>query len=162
MQDITLSITHTTEYEQLLRGLQGGKTPALAVGLPPVSKAQLAAALHLETGRPVLLLTDDEGAVRRLADDLETFAEKHVLRVPERDFVMLGVESSSRQYEQARISALWHLAEGAPLAAGSVAALSQTCIPPQVLRDATFTLTEGENKPLAEITAAPAAGYRSD
>ncbi|MBS7224579.1 MAG: transcription-repair coupling factor [Clostridiaceae bacterium] len=161
MQDITLSITHTTEYEQLLRGLQGGKTPALAVGLPPVSKAQLAAALHLETGRPVLLLTDDEGAVRRLADDLETFAEKHVLRVPERDFVMLGVESSSRQYEQARISALWHLAEGAPLAAGSVAALSQTCIPPQVLRDATFTLTEGENKPLAEITAAlTAAGYQ--
>ena len=161
MQDITLSITHTTEYEQLLRGLQGGKTPALAVGLPPVSKAQLAAALHLETGRPVLLLTDDEGAVRRLADDLETFAEKHVLRVPERDFVMLGVESSSRQYEQARISALWHLAEGAPLAAGSVAALSQTCIPPQVLRDATFTLTEGENKPLSEITAAlTAAGYQ--
>lgn len=161
MQDITLSITHTTEYEQLLRGLQGGKTTALAVGLPPVSKAQLAAALHLETGRPVLLLTDDEGAVRRLADDLETFAEKHVLRVPERDFVMLGVESSSRQYEQARISALWHLAEGAPLAAGSVAALSQTCIPPQVLRDATFTLTEGENKPLAEITAAlTAAGYQ--
>ena len=161
MQDITLSITHTTEYEQLLRGLQGGKTPALAVGLPPVSKAQLAAALHLETGRPVLLLTDDEGAVRRLADDLETFAEKHVLRVPERDFVMLGVESSSRQYEQARISALWHLAEGAPLAAGSVAALSQTCIPLQVLRDATFTLTEGENKPLAEITAAlTAAGYQ--
>ncbi|MBS6546044.1 MAG: transcription-repair coupling factor [Butyricicoccus pullicaecorum] len=161
MQDITLSITHTTEYEQLLRGLQGGKTPALAVGLPPVSKAQLAAALHLETGRPVLLLTDDEGAVRRLADDLETFAEKHVLRVPERDFVMLGVESSSRQYEQARISALWHLAEGAPLAAGSVAALSQTCIPPQVLQDATFTLTEGENKPLAEITAAlTAAGYQ--
>ena len=113
MQDITLSITHTTEYEQLLRGLQGGKTTALAVGLPPVSKAQLAAALHLETGRPVLLLTDDEGAVRRLADDLETFAEKHVLRVPERDFVMLGVESSSRQYEQARISALWHLARRA-------------------------------------------------
>ena len=161
MQDITLSITHTTEYEQLFRGLRDGKTPAMAVGLPPVSKAQLAAALHLETGRPVLLLTDDEGAVRRLADDLETFAEKHVLRVPERDFVMLGVESSSRQYEQARISALWHLAEGAPLATGSVAALSQTCIPPQVLRDAAFTLTEGENKPLAEITAAlTAAGYQ--
>ena len=161
MQDITLSITHTTEYEQLLRGLQGGKTPAMAVGLPPVSKAQLAAALHLESGRPVLLLTDDEGAVRRLADDLETFAEKHVLRVPERDFVMLGVESSSRQYEQARISALWHLAEGAPLVTGSVAAFSQTCIPPQMLRDAAFTLTEGENKPLAEITAAlTAAGYQ--
>ncbi len=133
----------------------------MAVGLPPVSKAQLAAALHLESGRPVLLLTDDEGAVRRLADDLETFAEKHVLRVPERDFVMLGVESSSRQYEQARISALWHLAEGAPLVTGSVAAFSQTCIPPQMLRDAAFTLTEGENKPLSEITAAlTAAGYQ--
>ena len=136
MQDITLTSPIQLNMNSSSADCGTAKHLRSAVGLPPVSKAQLAAALHLETGRPVLLLTDDEGAVRRLADDLETFAEKHVLRVPERDFVMLGVESSSRQYEQARISALWHLAEGAPLAAGSVAALSQTCIPPQVLRDA--------------------------
>lgn len=143
MQDITFSITQTSEYRQLYDGLRAGLTPAMAVGLPPVVKAQLAAALHLETGRPVLLLTDDEGAARRLAEDMALFAGKNVLRVPERDFVMLGVESSSRQYEQARIAALWQLLDGVPLAAGSAAALSQACIPPQTLKAASFSLSEG-------------------
>ena len=161
MQDITFSITQTSEYRQLYDGLRAGQTPAMAVGLPPVVKAQLAAALHLETGRPVLLLTDDEGAARRLAEDMAVFAGKNVLRVPERDFVMLGVESSSRQYEQARIAALWQLLDGVPLAAGSVAALSQACIPPQTLKAASFSLSEGENKPLANIISAlAAAGYQ--
>ena len=131
MNTITRSICKLTAYEQLYTGLRAGQTPALAVGLPPVSKAQLAAALHLETNRPVLILTDDENAVSRLADDLSAFAEKSVLRVPERDLVMLDVESSSRQYEQARISALWQLSKGAPLMAGSVAAFSQASMPPQ-------------------------------
>ena len=161
MQDITFSITQTSEYRQLYDGLRAGQTPAMAVGLPPVVKAQLAAALHLETGRPVLLLTDDEGAARRLAEDMAVFAGKNVLRVPERDFVMLGVESSSRQYEQARIAALWQLLDGVPLAAGSAAALSQACIPPQTLKAASFSLSEGENKPLADIISAlAAAGYQ--
>ncbi len=132
----------------------------MAVGLPPVGKAQLAAALHLDTGRPVLLLTDDELAARRLADDLAAFAEKNVLRIPERDFVMLEVESSSRQYEQARIAALWNLSQGAPLAAGSVAAFSQACIPPRVLKQAAFSLSTGQTKPLDTIiTALTSAGY---
>ena len=161
MNEITRSICNTTEYEQLLTGLRDGKAPAMAVGLPPVGKALLAAALHQDTSRPVLLLTDDEAAARRLADDLSALAEKNVLRIPERDFVMLGVESSSRQYEQARIAALWQLTEGAPLMAASVAALTQASIPPDALTRAAFTLSEGETRPLSEITAAlTAAGYQ--
>lgn len=161
MNTITRSICKLTAYEQLYTGLRAGQTPALAVGLPPVSKAQLAAALHLETSRPVLILTDDENAVSRLADDLSAFAEKSVLRVPERDLVMLDVESSSRQYEQARISALWQLSKGAPLMAGSVAAFSQASMPPQTLSDAVFTLATEQTCPLSEITSAlSAAGYQ--
>ena len=161
MNEITRSICNTTEYEQLLTGLRDGKAPAMAVGLPPVGKALLAAALHHDTSRPVLLLTDDEAAARRLADDLSALTEKNVLRISERDFVMLGVESSSRQYEQARIAALWQLAEGAPLMAASVAALTQASIPPAALAQAAFILSEGETRPLSEITAAlTAAGYQ--
>lgn len=161
MQSITLSISSTPEYNQLYDGLRAGQTPAMAVGLPPVSKAQLAACLHLQTGRPVLLLTDDEAACRRLADDLAAFAERPVLRVPERDFVMLGVESSSRQFEQARIAALWQLTQGQGLAAGSAAAFSQACIPPETLKAATFSLTAGETHPLMHITKAlTSAGYQ--
>ena len=52
MQDITLSISNIKEYEQLFTSLKTNSTPILTIGLPPVSKAQLAAALHIETSRP--------------------------------------------------------------------------------------------------------------
>lgn len=161
MLDITLTITQTAAYRELMQGVHGGQTPAMAVGLPPVSKAQIAAAIHLETGQPVAVLTDDESAVRRLADDIAAFSGKTALRVPERDFVMLGVESSSRQFEQARISALWGLLEHPPVVVGSVAAFTQSCIPPWALRQAAFTMTAGQSQPLADIVAAlTAAGYQ--
>ena len=160
VQEITLSITKTKEYDKLFKSLQKGVSPALAIGLPPVVKAQLTAALAQESGRPVLLLTDDEQAARRLADDVENFLERPVLRLPERDFVMAGVESSSRQYEQARIAALWQLLGGARVTVASAPAAVQAAIPPAVLRQAGLTLTEGETRPLSEITAAlVSAGY---
>ena len=49
MQNITLSITDSKEYKELFSAIRSGQTPALAVGLPPAAKAQLAAALRLET-----------------------------------------------------------------------------------------------------------------
>ena len=50
MQNITLSITNSSPYQALYKGLRSrGETPALAVGTSSIAKAQLAAALRLET-----------------------------------------------------------------------------------------------------------------
>ena len=59
MNEITKSITFLKEYKQLKQAVDEGKTPVLAVGLSAIHKAHLAAALGLDTGRPVLVLTDD-------------------------------------------------------------------------------------------------------
>ena len=161
MQDITLSISNIKEYEQLFTSLKTNSTPILTIGLPPVSKAQLAAALHIETSRPVLILTDDQIATKRLSDDLAAFSEKEVLNVPERDFVMLDVESSSHQYDQARISALWSLIEGKKLIVSSTNAISQFTIPPETLKKAVLTLSEGDNYNLDDISGKLiSSGYR--
>lgn len=161
MQDITLSISNIKEYEQLFTSLKTNSTPILTIGLPPVSKAQLAAALHIETSRPVLILTDDQIATKRLSDDLAAFSEKEVLNVPERDFVMLDVESSSHQYDQARISALWGLIEGKKLIVSSTNAISQFTIPPETLKKAVLTLSEGNNYNLDDISGKLiSSGYR--
>ena len=66
MQDITLSISDTKEYKQLFNSLKSNSTPILTMGLPPVSKAQLAAALHIETSRPVLILSDEQAAAKQI------------------------------------------------------------------------------------------------
>ena len=161
MQDITLSILDTKEYKQLFNSLKSNSTPILTMGLPPVSKAQLAAALHIETSRPVLILSDDQAAAKRLSDDLAAFTEKEVLNVPERDFVMLDVESSSHQYDQARISALWGLIQGKKLIVSSTNAISQFTIPPETLKNAALTLSEGDNHNLDDISEKLiTSGYR--
>ena len=152
MEEITLSITKLKEYAELFKGLQSGATPALAVGLPPAAKAQLAAALRLETGRPVLVVTDEDNAALRIAGDLSAFSGLPVVHIPARELTMAGMEGMSRQYEQARIAALAALSD-APLAVVSAAALVQKTLPPETLRAASFTLFPGDLIPLDRLTA---------
>ena len=160
MQNITLSITDSKEYQEIYNALKKGQTPVLAVGLPPVAKAQFAAALRLMTLRPVCILTDEDNAALRLARDLEAFSELPVLHIPARELTMAGMEGMSRQYEQARIAALSQLAD-APLVTLSAAALVQKTMPPDTLRASTLTLRPGDFTPLADLTARlVTAGYQ--
>ncbi len=161
MQEITLSIVKLKEYRELYSALQTGRTPALACGLSPVHKAQLAAAIGIQSGRLVLLLTDDEAAANRLAADLSAFAERNVPVIPSRDLMFLGVESYSHEFEQARIAALWRLRQGAPFAVVSVAAAQQTTIPPEALDRAVIRLIVGETVPPGDLVRRlSAAGYQ--
>ena len=106
MNEITKSITFLKEYKQLKQAVDEGKSPVLAVGLSAIHKAHLAAALGLDTGRPVLVLTDDDNAANRFAADLRGFAERDVVLLPSRELVMADVVGVSRGYEQARLAAL--------------------------------------------------------
>lgn len=160
MEEITLSITKLKEYAELYKGLQKGALPALAVGLPPVAKAQIIAALRLETSRPILVVTDEDNAALRLAADAESFSGLSALHIPARELTMAGMEGMSRQYEQARIAALSALPD-APLAFASAAALVQKTMPPATLRAAAFSLKPGDLIPLADLTARlVTAGYQ--
>ena len=129
MTEITKSITYLKEYRELKDALEKGKTPALAVGLSAIHKAHLAAALGLDTGRPVLVLTDDDSAAARFSADLQGFAEKNVLQLPARDLVMVDVVGVSRGYEQKRLAVLDAL-PGARFAVASVQAALQRTLPP--------------------------------
>ena len=88
MTELTKSITYLKEYRSLKEAVQQGKTPVLAVGLSAIHKAHLAAALGLDTGRPVCVLTDDDAAAARFSRDLQAFAEREVLTLPARELVM--------------------------------------------------------------------------
>ena len=76
MQDITLSNSKIKEYEQLFTSLKTNSTPILTIGLPPVSKLSLQLHYILKQARPVLILTDDQIATKRLSDDLAAFSER--------------------------------------------------------------------------------------
>lgn len=160
MQDITLSISNLKEYKELYSAVRKNLSPALAVGLPPAAKAQLAAALRLETSRPVCLLTDEDNAALRLAGDLEAFCELPVVHLPARELTMAGMEGMSRQYEQARIATLSALGT-APLITMSAGALVQKTLSPSTLHAATLTIQVGDLTPLSDLTTRLVmAGYQ--
>ena len=150
MTEITKSITYLKEYRELKKALEAGQTPALAVGLSPIHKAHLAAALGLDTGRPVLVLTDDDSAAARFSADLQGFAEKPVLQLPARDLVMADVAGVSRGYEHRRLAVLDAL-QGARFAVASVQAAAQRTLPPAALESAVVTIAAGEEAPLEDL-----------
>ena len=159
MNDITKSITYLNEYKQLKQALTEGKTPMLAVGLAAIHKAHLAAALGLDTGRPVLVLTDDDNSANRFAADLRGFAEREVVQLPSRELVMADVVGVSRGYEQRRLAALDELRE-AQFTVASVQAAAQRTMPPEALTHAIVSLAVGETAPLDELAQSlTRAGY---
>nr|WP_297173368.1 transcription-repair coupling factor [uncultured Agathobaculum sp.] len=159
MIEITNSITYLKEYKQLKEALYAGKTPVLATGLSAIHKAHLAAALGLDTGRPVCVLTDDDTAAARFSADLQGFTEKTVLQLPARELVMVDVVGVSRGYEQRRLSVLDAL-PGAPFAVFSVQAALLRTLPPAVLAKAVVTISAGERVQLSELTQQlTCAGY---
>lgn len=53
------------ELQEIWNHIETGETPVTVTGLSPVHRAQLAAALRLRSGRPLLMLCSDEREVQR-------------------------------------------------------------------------------------------------
>ena len=159
MTELTKSITYLKEYRSLKEAVQQGKTPVLAVGLSAIHKAHLAAALGLDTGRPVCVLTDDDAAAARFARDLQAFSEREVQVLPARELVLADVVGVSRGYEQSRLAVLDTLPDAAFSVMGIQAAAQRT-LPPDALQSAAVTVSSGQTVPLETLTGQlTRAGY---
>ena len=101
------------EYQQLKNDLQQNKTPVMVTGVSGIHQAHFAAALALETGKKILLLTPQEAEAQRMKEDLCRLAGAEIARVyPAREWNLRSVQTASREYEQQRIGALAGLLEG--------------------------------------------------
>ena len=84
-------------FEEIRRNLAEGVTPMLATGLSQIHKVHFAWAL---TGGSRLVLTPDEPAAVRMAEDLNRFyGEEKAVVFPTREFSYREVEGVSREYE---------------------------------------------------------------
>ena len=59
-----------TEVRQLTEDVENGVSPVLITGVSPVHRAQVEAALHRDSERPLWVLCADEREARRQAGDL--------------------------------------------------------------------------------------------
>ena len=148
------------EYENIALDLKMGRFPFGVLGLPPATKSLLIHTLCEDTDRGALVVWPDEAAALRCRDDLTTLGTQAVY-YPARDLNFYGAESSSREYEQMRIAALFAaLNDEKCVMVCSAEALSQRTIPPDVLRDRSFTLRRGEEITTEDVRRRLiAAGY---
>ena len=147
-----------TEVRQLTEDVENGVSPVLITGVSPVHRAQVEAALHLKTRRPLVVLCPDEREARRQAGDLRVLTGEEPLVLPARELQWRPMEAS-RQWENQRLAALYRLADS-PVVVTTPDALVQRCIPPRVLERTALTLAVGQQWDLNALTRRLAgAGY---
>ncbi|MBR6790929.1 MAG: transcription-repair coupling factor [Oscillospiraceae bacterium] len=157
------AVAHTLEpYGRLLADLKHANTPTLCVGLGGIHKANFIVAAAEDLDEPVLVICEDDIAAARLAADINAMGgDDTAIVYPGRDFCYRQMETVSSEYEQARLGVLSRiLTDDVKIVVTSVQAAMSRTIPPERLKDATFTLSVDEPMPMEELIAGLAAsGY---
>ena len=143
------------QFQQMVEHLRQNETPVLTVGLSDIHKAHFIYAASKELEKPILVITDDEAAARRMCDDInimEGGSESYAMVYPARDYVFRQVETASKEYEHLRIGVLSRILTGqCSICFCSADALLQHTIPPKELENRTFTIDSDCSYDLNEL-----------
>lgn len=148
------AVVHNLEsYGRMLEDLKKGNTPALCTGLGAIHKANFITAAAEDLAQPIVVLCEDDIAAARLASDLNAMAgEERALVYPSRDLAYRQMETISSEYEQARLGVLSRILTGdAPIVVASVQAVMGRTIPPDRLRESTFTVSAEQAIPMEDL-----------
>lgn len=143
-----------TQFNQMVHHLNTCDTPILTVGLSDIHKAHFIYATAQELKQPILVLTDDEAAAKRMCDDINIMngSKEFAYLYPSRDFTFRQMETASKEYEQIRIGILSRiLNEECPICFCSAEALLQYTIPPEELRNRTFFIRLNQSYKLDDL-----------
>ena len=161
MELLLKKLLEIPEAASLAEAVEKGGCPAAVTGLSSVHKAQIAAALAHGTNRSLVMVCADEAEAGRLAGDLETLLGVPALRLYARELFVRAGAVASRQWEMARIGALYEMAQGqGRLLVCTAEGLLQKTAPAQRLLDSAITLEVGGRWDLSDLTLRLAsAGY---
>ena len=161
MELLLKKLLEIPEAASLAQAVEQGGCPAAVTGLSSVHKAQIASALAHAGDRPLVVVCADETEAGRLAGDLETLLGVPALRLYARELFVRSGAVASRQWEMARIGALYETAQGqGRLLVCTAEGLLQKTAPAQRLLDSAITLELGGRWDLSDLTLRLAsAGY---
>ena len=151
MKLLSKVLQNCVPYTSLLNDIKGGYLPVSASGLSNVHKALISTALVRDTGKKIVVITPDEASAVSLMNDALSMGIK-ATDFPVRDLCLTDMSGRSREYEHKRIDTLSKLLDGAfQLLVTSVEAAIQYTIPPEVLREKTFTVRVAEEYPIEKL-----------
>ena len=141
------------EYEELLKTLDARQTVAVS-GVSQIIRSHLIAALCTESGRPALIVCQDDMAAQRAQAELAAFLGSAPPILPSRELTFYESASVSREWEHRRMRLLYGLATGSvKMLIASMEALSLRTIPRETLFGGLITLRSGAQYDLDELTA---------
>ena len=148
-------------FRQLTQAIHEGRTPVTMSGLAESHKSHFSAALAASLERPVLVIAHDEATALRMARDMAVLSGVPVFNYPSRDFVLLGMDGASAEYEHQRLKVLSTLLEGQPcIITASIEAVAQLTLPPEKLRSRELSIDFDHSYPLEELLGSLVAmGY---
>lgn len=147
-------------FQDLYRAVEKGGLN-LAYGLDDSQRAHMLCALQRKTGRTMLLVTSNDMAAQKLADDMNALLGGDVVFLPAREVSFQRVAASSREITLRRLEALGKLVTGQLRAiVASADALMHRLMPAALFRENIITFEEGEIlDPQDAIAMLVAAGY---
>ena len=150
----------STDYNQLLKAVEAKQAVAVS-GLSQTPRSHVLAAVHEQSGRPLVAVCQDDMAAKRLASELGAFLGEEPPVLPSRELTLAGAIGVSRQWEQQRLRLLYALAQGrVPVLVASLDALLLRTLPRQTLFSASVTLRTGAEYSMPElIDRLTRAGY---
>ena len=160
MEQLLILLKSIPEYTALVKSLANNETAAVT-GIGQINRSHMIAGLRREVKRPMVLITQDEMAARRLQEELKCFLGETAPILPSRELTLYDTAVVSRSWEQKRLRQLYDLAVGnTDFVIFSWESLSQRTMPREVLLSAAFTLKVGREYPVDDLTnRLVAAGY---
>ncbi|MFI3226769.1 MAG: transcription-repair coupling factor [Clostridia bacterium] len=152
MENLSQIITNLKEYNELLSRITKKQTETLVCGVSHIHKANIIAAINTNFARQTVIVTANEGISKRMQEDIEAFTDEQVLMLHARDFVFHNIVSSSRNSTQSRIETLDKIQNFNGIIITTIDALLGATIPPDVLKNAKFSIENGETYDIAELT----------
>ncbi len=154
------ALSSLPEYAALCAAVEAGQTVALS-GVGQLPRSHMMAALYAHTGRPALVVCQDDMAAQRLQAELAAFLQETPALLPTREFTFYDAAVVSRGWEQKRLRQLYDLATGKTrLLVASLEALSLRTMPREVLFSAAVQLKAGASYVMEDLAGKlTAAGY---
>ena len=107
-----LSILQTIpEYTAVVKAVERREAAAVT-GIGQINRSHLIAGLRRDTGRPIVIICQDDMAAKRLQSELSAFLGETAPILPHRELTLYDSAVVSRGWEQKRLRQLYELRTG--------------------------------------------------
>ena len=160
MEQLLTLLRSLPDYRRLLACVEKNRAAGVS-GAAQINRSHLIASLLHDTGRPAVLVCQDEMAARRTQAELSAFLGVEAPLLPSRDLTFHNASAISRGWEHQRLRLLYALAQGRQrLVLTTFEALALRTMPKSVLFSAALTLRPGAQLAIEDLSARlTQAGY---